>query len=556
MNSIVKINSLEGGQFNASQNRVSFELPAGKYYDLSTAYVNLVMSCDITAEAFAGNGVGTYIPNIQFQGTGANAENYAYSNSALVRTIKMDSELRGNIEEIQRADILSQNLNNYSKSTAMEMSKYYEKLIQPYNVSRTKGSIFCELNKEGNVLSRNLSRQPVRIKLTDMMNFAKTTQYNTNKYGTTRLEMTLNLDRLAAPTQELGAGNPASWVMANDAALSNTNNEQGRLVNATAAISGDLTTFYIACDSTNVNAGAGNGIRFRVYNRIQDSVYFVGMKVNIIGTYVQGTDPQARAGAVNVNRTITSIAYNRGDGAGSAAGINNFGTLAITLDSPIEASGNLAGTGTYHSLLLRGTTCTFGNGVVADFAELVVEEIDPSNVKPEPDTIQYTTYKTEEIDCGNVANFQHTFQAEPEAITMYITQPTDNTNRCILSRQNLVDNYRIRINNKDASSRNITLRDNGAAVRSNANDPLHTVKQQNALVNSERDVMDLKERMKNISINDGLTPSTFDTDLMLIGQVLPMTSTPKQVQVIINSRVAGGNALQNLCVFREVLAEI
>ena len=40
--------------------------------------------------------------------------------------------------------------------------------------------------------------------------------------------------------------------------------------------------------------------------------------------------------------------------------------------------------------------------------ELVLEELDPSNVQPEPDTISYTTYKTEEIDCGGVNNFQHT----------------------------------------------------------------------------------------------------------------------------------------------------
>ena len=47
MNSIVKINSNEGGVFNASNNRVSFDIPEGRYYDLSKAYLNIVMSCDV-----------------------------------------------------------------------------------------------------------------------------------------------------------------------------------------------------------------------------------------------------------------------------------------------------------------------------------------------------------------------------------------------------------------------------------------------------------------------------------------------------------------------------
>jgi len=47
---------------------------------------------------------------------------------------------------------------------------------------------------------------------------------------------------------------------------------------------------------------------------------------------------------------------------------------------------------------------------------------------------------------------------------------------------------------------------------------------------------------------------TFDTDTMLIGQVLPMTSSSKMVQVNMTCRT--GQVLRNLCVFREVLQEI
>ena len=65
MNSIVKINSNEGGQFNAQNNRVSFDIPSNKFYDLSSAYLNLVMSCDVTDDPSSAIGVGVYVPLIR-----------------------------------------------------------------------------------------------------------------------------------------------------------------------------------------------------------------------------------------------------------------------------------------------------------------------------------------------------------------------------------------------------------------------------------------------------------------------------------------------------------
>ena len=93
MNSIVKINSNEGGQFNAQNNRVSFSLPSDRYYDLSKAYLNLVMSCDVTNDPSPTVGKGVYVPVIRFANSAGTAENYSYENSALIRTAKLDCEL-------------------------------------------------------------------------------------------------------------------------------------------------------------------------------------------------------------------------------------------------------------------------------------------------------------------------------------------------------------------------------------------------------------------------------------------------------------------------------
>ena len=66
--------------------------------------------------------------------------------------------------------------------------------------------------------------------------------------------------------------------------------------------------------------------------------------------------------------------------------------------------------------------------------------------------------------------------------------------------------------------------------------------------------MNFNEKNKNLSTGTGINKNTFDTDTMLIGQVLPMTSTSKMVQVNVSCRT--GQVLRNLCVFREVLQEL
>ena len=570
MNSIVKISSNEGGQFNAQNNRVSFDIPSNKFYDLSSAYLNLVMSCDVTVDPSSAIGVGVYVPLIRMTDSAGTIDYTAYDNSVLIRSAKLDCELRGSIEELQRADILTQSLNSYSKSMDMKTSHYYEKLMQPYNLSRTKGSIFTELHKEGAISSRNLSRQPVRIKLSEVMNFCKTKQYNTGKYGKTRLELELNLDRLndARPYLSSG-GTDEDWVATNAPEAGTGTNETGRFMNATAnagagtfgaAVSTGMQTFYVCSDTVE---SAATGIVPRIFNRLEDSPYFVGQKLTINATYVAGAAGRGTlANIVNQVRIITRIDYNRGDGADGGGGVTRAGTIAITLDQPL-----LSGTGTsaplvnveqYHSIKVRGVDPTYGNGVVADYAELILEELAPANVQPEPDTISYTTFRTEEIDAAGANNFQHTFMAEPNAITMYITQPHNGTNRSFSSQLLALDFYRLRINNKDTSARNIFLRNSGAGatLHNVNNDPLHVIKQQNALVNSERDILNLLEKNKttNSSSNRGYIVDTYIEDTVLIGQVLPMTSSPKQVQVILQANAAA--VVRNLCIFREVLEEI
>ena len=64
-----------------------------------------------------------------------------------------------------------------------------------FNQNHQLNSIFREIRKEGSKKSEN-RQSPIRIPLSQLCNFGKVRQYDTTKYGKTRLHLELNLDRV------------------------------------------------------------------------------------------------------------------------------------------------------------------------------------------------------------------------------------------------------------------------------------------------------------------------------------------------------------------------
>ena len=571
MNSQIKINSNEGGVFNASNNKVSFTIPEGDHYDLSTSYVNLVMSVPIASEVPKNaNDVGTepptgiYCPDVQFLDDAGTAQNERLENSALLRSCVLSCERKGNIERIQRADVVTQNLNNFSYSQDGATSTCYERICQEVPIQGFKSSIFVEQIKEGTDVSRNLLRQPVRIKLSDVMNFCKVQQYSTEKYGRTTIDLELNLDKIAA-TQYLNSTDPA-WLGDNSLTYAGGN---GKLLNAqnlgcgltlSAATGSDMSTLQIARFT---GTAQNNNTVIRPFNRLEDCPYWVGQRVLVTGFYganadTSGVDPANRntaaggGGAANdynfenivsaKTRYISEIRYNRGEAGavGMPGSLGQNGSITLVLDQPLLPGGALVNGARVYNIRIVGADCVFA-APQCDYAELVIEKIANPDKSQDAGDIQYTTYTTEEFDTNNVVNFQRQFQVEPEALTMYIMQPHNATAGTILSRQLFASSYRLRIDNKDTSNREIFLR--SIDGKSNGNDPLHIYKQKTALMNSNRVLRDLHEKQKALDISTGSLSDSFTVDVMVIGQVLPVTQNPKQIQVNINCVGGGINRL-------------
>jgi len=580
MNTQVKLSSNEAGIFTADNNRVSFTIPAGGHYDLSDSYLNLICSVPVLAEEertsnnaganpfnlavgtitytnpSTANGQGVYVPNIRLDDDGGTATSHKFPNSALVKHISMKCDAKGNIEHIKRNDVLSSNLNSYSKGKGDLQASGYQDLFKTDQYTGIAfNSPFNDLNKEGNVLSRNIQRAAVRIPLKEMLNFANVRQYNTDKYGKTDIDMELDIGRV---NLDANGFTPHFMDQNTNFQIANGNDDQGvnrgnqdlfQCVNLTAAIGADMTQIQLGTTQT----------QYRTFNRLEDCPFYVGQKLNIAATYGRGNDI-ARNGDTNLilrTRQITAISYNRGEAnVGMTGAANRRGSITLTLNQSLRpAEAALAGTGTYTNVRVRGAVANLGAFQV-DFAELVVTKLAPGNVvKDDGKPIQYTTFDTEEFSTPAQVSFQRIFECPANCSNLYIMRNETGGVRRLLSHQGDIDNYRLRIDNQDASDRPIRLRESGGNVNSNTNDPLHLQKQIVSLRNSDRSIKDLSDRNLNVRSNACLIQNQYSTDTLLIAQVLPVTQQPKQVQVNIETR-AGGNGLTNLTLFKEVIKSI
>jgi len=203
-----------------------------------------------------------------------------------------------------------------------------------------------------------------------------------------------------------------------------------------------------------------------------------------------------------------------------------------------------------------GVDATLGAFQV-DYAELVLEEVSMPDTSAGADApIAYTSYSTEEFDTAVTQNLQRVFTCEPEAKTLYITVPYYNFGNsdkiATHSYQADIESYRLRIDNKDTTSRNIELRGTGRT-----NDPLHIQKQLTALNNSGKRLRNALENTQRTGYVTGgqnyqgtiITMNDVNARL-LIGQVLPVTDKQKQVQVNINCPT--GKGVKRLVLFKEV----
>ena len=607
MNTQVKISSNEGGIFTTQNNRITFTIPAGTgSYDLSEGYINLMCSVPIASEeerksAAAGvttaanpflpgdanvvlssanlHGAGVYIPNVRFQRDNNSVDPQYFPNSAIVKHVSMRSQTRGTIEHIKRNDILTGNLKQYSTGKDAEISTSYNDLFRAQNTNvGSKGSVFTDLNKEGTIVSRNLERQPVMIPLKDMLNFCNVKQYSTDTYGDTKIQLELDLSRIRVQQVH---GQDRNFNLANG--VDGFQVDQGRqnlfqMLDLTATIGSDMTQLMVALNDNDNSVYKTNATTYRPFNRIDDVPFHVGMKLNIAGTYTKNAaaagDDSNRDATVNdgatfvLTRRIKEIKYNRGENDGSkgiAGTPNAVGSVILVLDEPLLPGASLTLGGTITSIVVRGAVCTFNpEPLQVDFAELVVTQLSPQNVKPDNGApIQYSTFETEEFTQPQSASLNRMFECPPNCSNLFIFNSGREAGEAsgrVASAQERFTSYRLRVDNEDTSDRDIQLKSSNAGDALSAKaDPLHVQKQIVALRNARKPVKNLSEQRALTNYlgayfrNGYDTESTGNSGSFMIAQVLPLTQNPKQVQLNLTSAAAD---IGRLTLFKEVVKSV
>lgn len=506
VNKVIKISSNQGGNFTATNNLCDFDIPADGVYDLSKSYVNLTCSVNqVGSDGTNQGGSGTYMPFLRMADEAGNHINNVLPNVSLVRNCDMSCSNRGVIADIRRVDVLRSNLHQYSDSSDELKSKNYKLFTPSYPDSQQINSIFREIVKEGNKLSLNKS-SGIRVPLSDLFGFGNVENYDTVKYGKTRVHLELQPEKVLV-SQYLGNGDGgAQWSRADS---------KNTFASATATLSADLTTF---------NWNAGNGAVQPL--DVRESPFWVNQKIRVSATAGGG---RAGGDLTNVVRRIVRINWRRG-----VVGANQ-GNLEVTLDSPISNGGNLTGTETYTGITCDGDATT-SDVFSIDNAELVLEK----NMNPPTemsDELSYTEFSTEEHNCNGVQNFQRMFECEPECMNLYILKAD-----AILSFQGNLQNWRLRSDNVDLTNRKVE-----------SHSPLALDRVQMTMENSGKKVDNLNERGHSTHIVRADSSAYYQQvadNLVMVCNPLPITPRPKQVQVNMTNSQANSD-LNRICLFKE-----
>jgi len=415
MDKFVKVQSLEGSEITATDNIRHFTVSAGDVYDLRDSF--LQFSCEIErTETSAGGGSGVY--NNMVQWVTADAEKPHFQNVAFVKNAHLKSQMKGNIESLRRVDILKQNLSTVAKSQRTEADQSYVDINQlPFPINNQQYSLFGSFNKTGAVKSIESTTVPLQVRLSDVFDFCATDEYDTNRGGELNMRLELNRDKLEA----VQIGKDAQAVPAGMKSFKD--------IGATEGVGNTIVV------------GAGT-TQTRVFD-LKQSLYYVGQKLLISAT-AGGTalpDPVANEPVV-----ISSILWDKGNADQSLGG-----KLSITFETNWGSA--LTGDQTYTGITATIAECT--PTLKINQAELVLKK-KPEGERENYDSINFTTFSTEEGNGGARTQFQDLFTVEGDATQAFMTfaQGSDD----LISSCPLVD-FRCSLNNIDVTDRDVVVKE-------------------------------------------------------------------------------------------------
>lgn len=494
MDKFVKYVSQQSPPFTSTANLIDFVVPASGVYDLHDSYINLNCRAEVTENTTAE---GTGIYNIICNWVTADAEKPHFENVAVIKNANMSCNTKGRLENIRRVDILRNNLATYNKSQVEALNEGYIDISQIADpINQQIRSPFVNFNKEGTIKSSYNEITPISIRLSDIFDFCNTREFDSDKCNGFRIHLELNRDKLAlASAYDTSTGTHA--IEPEEAFVFQT----------------------LSAPSLGNTIKVGAGTTALKFTSLAQVPYYVGMKLKITATNNNGAPAVAPAGVPVV---VSNVGWDR-----------ETGEVTLQFETNWGGGAPLAGAQTWTDITAvperpaSATLDMFG-------AELVLKRVDD----PEGySKIRYNTYSTEEVNGNSATNYTNLFTCEPEATSALFMFPDGNDG--LISNNNDIQEWRLRLNNVDLSDRNI------ARATPLAYDRLHST------------LTSIKEELRNLRQNAGksnaqtwggtYTDTKFNS--IIVGN--PLFQTPLGQHKLLQANItAGGTGVKNVVLFK------
>ena len=434
---------------SATQNLVDFEIPSYMNgIDLEESFINLTYTITDTEPApTAGSattvtGIHNYIH--LFNGIGENSAGVLH-NSALVRRATLTATKAGQLESIQRADLINEVKQLYTKNVADFQGASHEQVANIPNQWNYGSNSSRNLVTEGSVLS-TIRDGVMRVNLKDFLGLGEST-LNLNQVGDLRLSLECNLDKFTLKE----VPNMDAEAFKRDAGL------QGGPAPQASTLGNKVIDYYTSfSDTAAVAVGNQPGATLTVpldansFIAKKNMPFWVGQKVNfVLQGATPGTDDPTNA---DVNDCIIeSITYNVVAGT-TDPNIAPLVTATLTFGSNITAgtiSTNALATVVVCPILAATSTHTWKR------AELVCKSV--AN-PPESRGLTYRTFQTIQDFAASTSSLQRTYEMPRSGVASLVCFDTSTaTNTFSSSWDANINEYQVFVDNVGITDRPVPV---------------------------------------------------------------------------------------------------
>lgn len=556
MSKVTRFNSLEAGPFGTSNNIVHLRVPAGAVYDMSDSYIEVEMRVTTTDTVALSD---TPVYNVETKYNGYDVPIY---NNVLVKSSRVASSYKGQLEEINRCDLLQSSLKHYEQSRSDKDSLEYYSLYQLYNPYRQKLTPFREFLVNSEVKSREVQPR-FRIPLKELSGIGEIINLDTSYTGDLTYRLELNVDKLSANVigdtyelcENLAAADTDTLKLTTKYPNKNAPVYVGQVISVHA-----LNTFN-QLESIKTIAYANDGTCTITLNNAitnpngaTNAFFYGGVKCPDVAA------GQAASNEIVLNGTfpdLESVPFWNGclvrcTATSSTAANNAVKFAVVTSVTRDETSGEVTVTCSDDILNATAVGETLSNvfltvdirgeytaqdpeahapaqaSIKFDQVDMVMYSANPE-LKP-ADGYMYSTYVLEQYSGADVQTFNKAFSLEPMCDGVLVTFSPD-VNESPYSVNNVIDSYRLRLNNVNLSQRNV-LR----------NKPLYYDDLLKFMTNDARKLNNL-ESIPAANVPDMITAQNSGEQNIVVPVTCPLTSQDKILNVNVNCSAAGVNTV-------------